>query len=131
MDSPGAVSGRGFYPISNTIAVMDQEQFSRESEAALGLLNRRLDSVAEEHDVEILFQGGVLTLEVEAPAPSKIVVSPNSSARQIWISAQSTSFKLDWDPKQRAFVLPRTGEDLAVLVGRLVGEDLGIGPITV
>jgi len=44
--------------------------------------------------------------------------------RQIWISALSTSFKLDWDERASAFVLPRTGEHLAALVDRLIGEHL-------
>jgi CyaY protein len=110
---------------------MDQEEFSRKSEAALGALNRRLDRLADEHDVEILWQGGVLTLEIEEPAPSKIVVSPNAPVAQIWISAQATSFKLGWDAGRNAFVLARTGEDLDGLLGRLIGEDLGVGPIEI
>ncbi len=88
-----------------------------------------MDSIADEHDVEILYQSGVLSLEIEEPALSKIIVSPNSSALQIWISAQSTSFKLDWSPADAAFIFPATGETLDTLIGRLVGEELGVGPI--
>jgi CyaY protein len=44
--------------------------------------------------------------------------------RQIWISALSTSFKLDWDEAASAFTLPRTGEHLMALVDRLIGEHL-------
>jgi iron donor protein CyaY len=109
--------------------VISETDFARESTDILETLNRRLDVVAEEHEVEILYQGGVLTLEVEEPITSKIVITPNSSAGQIWISAQSTSFKLDWKSDQKAFVLSKTGETLPVLVGRLVGEDLGVSPI--
>jgi iron-sulfur cluster assembly protein CyaY len=108
---------------------MDAIEFSRLSEGTLEALNRALDAVADTHEVEVLYQGGVLTLEVESPAPSKIVISPASAVSQIWISAQSTSFKLDWDPERGAFVLGETAEDLASLVGRLVGEDLGVGPL--
>jgi CyaY protein len=43
---------------------------------------------------------------------------------QIWISALSTSFKLDWDQAAGAFVLPRTGEQLTALVDRLIAEHL-------
>ena len=106
-------------------------EFGRRSVDALETLNRRLDVVAEAYDVEILYQGGVLTLEIEEPAPSKVVISPNSSARQIWISAQSTSFKLDWMAERDVFALARTGEALPDLVGRLVGEELGVGPVTI
>lgn len=104
-------------------------EFSRLSEGTLEALNRALDAVADTHEVEVLYQSGVLTLEIESPGPSKIVISPSSAASQIWISAQSTSFKLDWDSERRAFVLGETGEDLARLVGRLVGEELGVGPL--
>jgi CyaY protein len=44
--------------------------------------------------------------------------------RQIWISAQSRSFKLDWNGT--TFVLASTSEALDTLVGRLVGEQLGV-----
>jgi iron donor protein CyaY len=104
--------------------------FDRTSEGTLERLNRALDVVAEEHEVEVLYQSGVLTLEVEEPIESKIVISPNSSAGQIWISAQSTSFKLDWSSDQNAFVFRATGEALDVLVGRLIAEELGVDPIT-
>ena len=104
-------------------------EFNRASNTALESLNRALDIVAEEHEVEILYQAGVLTLEIEEPVVSKIVISPNSSARQVWISAQSTSFKLDWSSGENAFVLSVTGESLDILIGRLVGEELGVSPI--
>jgi CyaY protein len=52
------------------------------------------------------------------------VITPNTPVQQIWISALSTSFKLDWDEAAEAFVLPRTGERLMALVDRLIGEQL-------
>jgi CyaY protein len=57
--------------------------------------------------------------------PGKFVVTPNSPVRQIWISALSTSFKLDYDPAAKAFVLPKTGETMIPLIDRLIGEHLG------
>jgi CyaY protein len=53
------------------------------------------------------------------------VVSPNSPVRQIWVSAHSKSFKLDWDPAQNAFVLPETGESLKQLIEGAVSRQLG------
>ena len=96
-------------------------------DAALEKLNRSLDVVAENYDAEVVLQNSVLTIEVEEPSPGKIVISPQTPTRQIWISAQSTSFKLDWSGS--AFVFPPTGETLNQLIGRLVGEQLGVGPI--
>jgi iron-sulfur cluster assembly protein CyaY len=106
---------------------LTEAEFRTRCDAALNHLNRSLDSVVDEHDVEVMLQNGVLTIEIAEPNPGKIVVSPQAPTRQIWISAQSTSFKLDWSGE--AFVLPSSGETLDLLVGRLVGEQLGIGRV--
>jgi CyaY protein len=106
---------------------LSESEFRTESEAALERLNRSLGVVADEYDVEVLHQNGVLTIEFEDPNPGKMVISPNSPVRQIWISAQLKSFKLDWNGS--AFVLGTTSEPLDVLIGRLVGEQLGVAPI--
>jgi CyaY protein len=106
---------------------MTETEFRRESDTVLEKLNRALDVVAENYDAEVMFQNGVLTIEVEEPTPGKIVISPNAPVRQIWISALSRSFKLDWSGTE--FVLQSTSESLRTLVGRLVGEQLGIGPV--
>lgn len=109
---------------------MNDTDFERVSSETLSALNRALGVVADRYDVEVLYQGGVLTLELEDPAPSRMVISPNSSVCQIWISAQATSFKLGWKEPEGAFVYPPTGETLEVLIGRLVGEELGTGPLS-
>jgi CyaY protein len=90
-------------------------------------LNRALDPIVDQYDIEVMLQNGVLTVEVDDPNPGKIVISPQAPTRQVWISARSTSFKLDWSGS--AFVLASTGETLDQLVGRLVGEQLGVDPI--
>ena len=105
---------------------LNETEFRAHSDAALERLNKSLGIVAEEYDAEVLYQNGVLTVEVEEPNPGKMVISPNAPVRQIWISAQSRSFKLDWDGTR--FVLPSTSEPLDTLVGRLVGEQLGVKP---
>src|SRR5207244_9022500 len=109
-------------PIIQTMGLTEAE-FRTYCDAALDRLNRALDIVAEKYDVEILFQNGVLSIAAEEPNPGKIVISPQTPTRQVWISAQSTSFKLDWSGN--AFVLPSTGETLSQLIGRLIGEQLG------
>ena len=105
---------------------LSETDFRTQSDVALNRLNRSLGIVAEEHDAEVLLQNGVLTVETEEPHPGKIVVSPNAPVRQIWISALSRSFKLDWSGD--AFVFT-TGETLDMLLGRLIGEQLGVDPI--
>lgn len=109
---------------------MDALDFARLSETTLETLNHALGVVADQHEVEILYQSGVLTIEIEEPPGSRIVISPASAVSQIWISAQSTSFKLDWDEGRQGFVYRPTGELLAPLVGRLTGEELGVGPLS-
>jgi CyaY protein len=106
---------------------LTESEFRSRCDDAFNKLNRSLDVVAEEHDVEILLQNGVLSIGFEEPTPGKIVISPQTPTRQIWISAQSTSFKLDWNGT--AFVFPATGETLNQLIGRLTGEQLGLDPI--
>jgi frataxin-like iron-binding protein CyaY len=56
---------------------------------------------------------------------SKFVVTPNTPVRQIWISAQATSFKLEWSDAAKAFVLLKTGEALIPLTERLLRQQLG------
>jgi CyaY protein len=95
------------------------------AEAALDALKKHL--IAREEEVESGFeveeQNGVLNVLFEDPA-GKFVITPNTPVRQIWISALSTSFKLDWDAAAKAFILPRSGEKLTPLVDRLIGEHL-------
>jgi len=74
-------------------------------------------------EFEVEEQGGVLTVVFEEPA-GKFVVTPNAPMRQIWISALSTSFKLDWNEAAEAFVLPKSEEHLLPLVDRLIASHL-------
>jgi iron donor protein CyaY len=107
---------------------LTEPEFRTHCDEAFDHLNRALGDVANDHDVEILLQNNVLSIGFEEPNPGKIVISPQGPTRQIWISAQSTSFKLDWSGSE--FVFSATGENLYRLVGRLVGEQLGISPIS-
>ncbi len=101
--------------------MLDELTFRRLVETALHSLMRHLILREEEADAgfEVDEQNGVLNVLFEAP-PGKFVITPNTPVRQIWISALSTSFKLDWDETAAAFILPRTGEHLMALVDRLI-----------
>ena len=103
---------------------MDEQEFKTRAEQALDDLYRRLSAAADEHDFEVDFNAGAMAIEFEKP-PGKFVVSPNSPVSQIWVSAHSKSFKLDWDPARSAFVLAGTGQSLAQLMGDAVGQQLG------
>jgi len=103
--------------------MMDELEFRRTAESALEALKRHLIQREEEADAgfEVEEQNGVLNVLFDDP-PGKFVITPNTPIRQIWISALSTSFKLDWDAKASTFVLQRTREQMTPLVDRLIEE---------
>jgi len=103
---------------------MDEFLFQRRAEQALTELITALGGASERHGFEADFNAGALTIEFEGP-PGKFVVSPNSPVRQIWVSANVKSYKLDWDESRNAFVLSSTGQSLVELMGAAIGEYLG------
>jgi iron donor protein CyaY len=103
---------------------MDDQQFRQRAEASIGALKKALYTAEESADFEVEEQHGVLNLVFDDP-PAKFVITPNAPVRQIWISALSTSFKLDWSDSAGDFVLEKTGETLKPLVARLANEQLG------
>jgi iron donor protein CyaY len=105
--------------------MMDELEFRKLVEIALDSLKQHLILLEEEEDAgfEVEEQNGVLNVIFEEPA-GKFVITPNTPVRQIWISALSTSFKLDWNETTSAFVLPKTGEHLMALVDRLIADHL-------
>jgi CyaY protein len=108
-----------------TGTMLDELEFRRAAEDALDSLKQHLYAREEEPNAgfEVEEQSGVLNVVFEKPA-GKFVITPNTPVRQIWISALSTSFKLDWDEAMSTFILPRTGEELTPLVDRLIGQHL-------
>jgi CyaY protein len=105
--------------------MIDELEFRRLVESSLAELKQHLIEREEEEEsgFEVEEQNGVLNVLFDSPA-GKFVITPNTPVRQIWISALSTSFKLDWDPATKAFMLPRTGEQLLPLLDRLIADHL-------
>lgn len=85
---------------------------------------RKLTQASDHSDFEADFNSGALAVEFEDP-PAKFIVSPNSPVRQIWVSAHSKSFKLDWDGARGTFVLPDSGQTLAELMQSAISQQLG------
>ena len=104
--------------------MIDEGTFRREADRALNELKQSLIDAEEEGGFEAEENGGVLNVIFEVPR-AKFVFTPNTPVRQIWISALSTSFKLDWDESKALFVLPKSGESLMRLTERLVREHTG------
>ena len=109
--------------------MLEELDFRRKADTAIESLKRSLIAAEENAEIEVEEQHGVLNVVFEEP-PAKFVITPNAPVRQIWISALSTSFKLDWSDAQQDFVLEKTGERLKPLIGRLVNEQLGEQAVT-
>ncbi len=105
--------------------MLDEHDFRKKCDEALQALRQRLLEAGDEHGFEVEGQGEKLEVLFEEPEEVRFVISPNTPVRQIWISALSTSFKLGWSDEAQAFVLEKTGETLAQLMGRILTQQLG------
>ena len=103
---------------------MDDQEFKKLADDALHSLYKKLAAASDDADFEADFNSGALAIEFDNP-PGKFVVSPNSPVRQIWVSAHSKSYKLDWDSVENAFVLSSTGQTLTELIQEAITKQLG------
>jgi frataxin len=103
--------------------MLDDTIFRNHAESALHSLKKSLILAEESSDMEVEDQSGGLHISFEDGA--RFVISPNAPVQQIWISALSKSFKLDWSETDQDFVLQKTNERLKPLVSRLINEQLG------
>ena len=103
--------------------MLDELEFRKRADDAFAALKKSLIAAEDDADIEVEDQAGALHISFEHGA--RFVVSPNAPVRQIWISALTTSFKLDWSDGEQDFVLAKTGEKLKPLMGRLISQQLG------
>ncbi len=103
---------------------MDDPEFEKRADKTLQALYKRLAAASDEAEFDVDFEGGALAIEFSDP-PAKFVISPNAPVRQIWVSAQSKSYKLDWDTVESGFVLQATGQSLTELVQDAITKQLG------
>jgi CyaY protein len=108
--------------------MLDESTFRHHAEAALESLKQGLIVAEVDGDFEVEEQNGVLNIVFEEPT-AKFVITPNTPVRQIWISALSTSFKLEWSDAAAAFILPKTSEDLKTVVARVINTHLGVDTV--
>lgn len=102
--------------------MIDEITFRRVADEALESLFKALTKAGDSYEFEADMNNGALTVEFDEP-PAKFVVSPNAPVRQIWVSAHSKSFKLDWDAAAGAFTLG--GQTLLELMGSHISSQLG------
>jgi CyaY protein len=105
--------------------MIDEKVFQDRSAEAIRELEDRVLPLADVHYFEVESGGGMLTLIFEEPTAARFIVSPNSPARQIWVSALSTSYKFDLDTEADDFVLDKTREPFITVMGRLISQHLG------
>jgi len=103
---------------------MDDQEFKRRADHSLNALYKKLAAASDDGEFEVDFNSGVLAIEFEEP-PGKFVISPNAPVSQIWVSAHSKSFKLDWDEVRREFVLPGSDQTLPELIQDAIAKQLG------
>src|SRR5215467_4118530 len=103
--------------------MLDELAFRKHADEAFAALKKSLFAAEDSADFEVEDQAGALHVSFEDG--SRFVISPNAPARQIWISALATSFKLDWSESPGEWVLAKSGETLKDLVARLINQQLG------
>jgi len=103
--------------------MLDELTFRDRADQAFAGLKKSLFAAEDSADIEVEDQAGALN--VALVGGTRFVVSPNAPVRQIWISALTTSFKLDWSEEEQDFVLAKTGEKLKPLMARLINQQLG------
>lgn len=104
---------------------ISESEFQLHAEKAISELERAFGRLAEERDIDVQIQGGVLSVTFEEGERGRFIVSPNSSVRQIWVSARVSSLKFDWLSQTEQFVISATGENLKHAMSRLTQEQLG------
>ena len=103
---------------------MEDQEFAQRADAAIAGLYQKLAAATDDFEFDVDMNAGALAVEFEEPH-EKFVVSPNAPVRQIWVSALTRSFKLDWRPEASAFVLPETGQTLEALMVSAMQKRLG------
>jgi CyaY protein len=104
--------------------MLDEHEFRRHCDEALDDLFKALNRATDTHDFDPDMVSGALQIAFDEP-PGKFVVSPQTPVRQVWVSAHSRSFKFDWNPEKKAFVLPETGETLKEMIAGAMATHLG------
>jgi CyaY protein len=100
-------------------------EFEQKSEEAIKELENAFSHLADERDIDVEVSGGVLSVTFEEGEPGKFIVSPNSPAGQIWVSARVSSFKFNWSAEANGFALASSGEPIRAVLERLTREQLG------
>ncbi len=100
--------------------------FTGRAERLLAHLESGIDRVADDLDIDVLRSGNVITLTFENG--HRIVVNSQEAAQEIWLAARSGGFHYRWDDAAEAWNDTRSGEDLRVVLARLIEIEVGVAP---
>lgn len=109
---------------------LSEHDFQEKAERAIQQLEDAFAALGETRDIDVEVAGGVLSVSFEEGEPGRFIVSPNSSVRQLWVSARVASYKFDWSAEAGDFVLAGTGEPIKQVMTRLTREQLGDESVT-
>ncbi len=104
---------------------LSEAEFQEKAEQKIQELEDAFAALGEQRDLDVGVQGGVLSVTFEEGEPGKFIISPNSSVRQLWVSARVASYKFDWSESANDFVLVGAGEPIKQVMTRLTQEQLG------
>jgi CyaY protein len=104
-----------------TLTMTDQE-FKVACDRAIEELYKSLGEASNDYEFDPDMNQGALTISFDDP-PGRFVVSPQGPVHQIWVSAESKSFKFGWNGS--AFVLPDSGETLKQMIAGALSRRLG------
>ena len=103
---------------------MDAQEYKKRADESLHALYGKLAAASDDAEFDVDFNAGALAIEFDEP-PAKFIISPNAPVSQIWVSAHSKSYKLDWDSVQNEFVLTGSGQTLTELIQDAITKQLG------
>src|SRR5260370_19635364 len=106
------------------MAMLDERDFQKKSDAAFEELKRRMLDAGDEHGFDVEGESGKLEVIFEEPEPAKFVISPNTPVREIWISARSASFHVGWSATKNSFGLGKTGENIFEVMSPVISQPL-------
>jgi iron-sulfur cluster assembly protein CyaY len=105
---------------------MNDAEFAERAEQTLADLEDRLNEASADMDMEVEAGEGTIKIRFEDPHPGTFVLSPNPPAKQLWLSARTTSFKFNWSDQVNGFVHEKSGEPIDQTLGRLISEQMGL-----
>jgi CyaY protein len=99
---------------------MDESEFTRNVEATLQALDRRIEASGIDADCEFK---GTAVLEIEFGDGSKIIVNAQAAAREIWVAAKSGGYHFrELDGR---WVNTRDGTELFAALSLYVSQQAG------